>query len=310
MFVRLAPASASPPARRTSASAACPAQHSRPAPPPLAPAASSTCPRCRSRCHGVPSRLRRGPAGPPAARSAPPICPGTPGRPPGPPRSVPAPGGSRGLPIAARVQSEISEIRPPSRNRHRGAAAPARLRPGPDPVRRPRPALDQPRHAPHARSTGSTGAQPPTWPSQRRSTAIGGSQAAINGPAALRSAPTVRHQVRRSPGRRPFGPWSARHRLVSGPRRPAQGPPAPAPAVLVPLIRAQGAGLRREIEGQGASLRREIDTLRTDVGEVRRVLHVLSDRVARIEGALSGPWRPPSNGTPTPVPNPQSKTEP
>ena len=73
-------------------------------------------------------------------------------------------------------------------------------------------------------------------------------------------------------------------------------------AVLVPLIRAQGAGLRREIEGQGASLRREIDTLRVDVGEVRRDLHVLSDRVARIEGALSGPWRPPANGTPTPDP--------
>ena len=69
-------------------------------------------------------------------------------------------------------------------------------------------------------------------------------------------------------------------------------------AVLVPVIRAQGAALRREIEGQGESLRREIDTLRSDVGEVRRDLHVLSDRVARIEGALTGPWRPPANGTP------------
>ena len=78
--------------------------------------------------------------------------------------------------------------------------------------------------------------------------------------------------------------------------------------VLVPVIRAQGAALRREIEGQGTSLRREIegqgeslrreiDTLRVDVGEVRRDLHVLSDRVARIEGMLAGPWRPPANGT-------------
>ncbi len=58
-------------------------------------------------------------------------------------------------------------------------------------------------------------------------------------------------------------------------------------AVLVPVIRAQGAALRREI-----------DTLRIDVGEVRRDLHVLSDRVARIEGMLTGPWRPPANGTP------------
>ena len=35
---------------------------------------------------------------------------------------------------------------------------------------------------------------------------------------------------------------------------------------------------------------------RADVGEVRRDLHVLSDRVARIEGALAGPWRPPAKG--------------
>ena len=70
-------------------------------------------------------------------------------------------------------------------------------------------------------------------------------------------------------------------------------------AVLVPVIRAQGAALRREI-----------DTLRADVGEARRDLHILSDRVARIEGALSGPWRPnggPSNPVePTVAPRPSS----
>ena len=81
-------------------------------------------------------------------------------------------------------------------------------------------------------------------------------------------------------------------------------------AVLVPVIRAQGAALRREIEGQGESLRREMDTLRVDVGEVRRDLHVLSDRVARIEGALTGPWRLPANGTPSSASSPQSETEP
>ena len=91
-------------------------------------------------------------------------------------------------------------------------------------------------------------------------------------------------------------------------------------AVLVPLIRAQGtalcreiegqgANLRHEIEGQGESLRREIDTLRADVGEVRRELHGLSDRVARLtasvareqhrrwrrgsKAAARGRWRPP-----------------
>jgi len=92
-------------------------------------------------------------------------------------------------------------------------------------------------------------------------------------------------------------------------------------AVLVPVIRGQGAALRREIEGQGTSLRREIegqgtslrreiDTLRGDVAEVRRDLHVLSDRVARIEGALTGPWRSPTNGgTSNPVEPPAAASE-
>ena len=61
-------------------------------------------------------------------------------------------------------------------------------------------------------------------------------------------------------------------------------------AVLLPVILTQGAGLRREI-----------NTLRVDVGEVRRDLHALSNRVARIEGALTGPWRP-ANGAPTTAP--------
>lgn len=49
----------------------------------------------------------------------------------------------------------------------------------------------------------------------------------------------------------------------------------------------QGAGLRREIEGQGASLRYEIDTLRADVGEVRRGVPVfrtpLKERARRVD---------------------------
>ena len=84
-------------------------------------------------------------------------------------------------------------------------------------------------------------------------------------------------------------------------------------AVLLPVIRAQGAALRREID----HLRREMDHLRndvgevrTDVGEVRRDLHALSDRVARIEGAMSGPWRPPANGTPTPTQTAPPETAP
>ena len=66
-------------------------------------------------------------------------------------------------------------------------------------------------------------------------------------------------------------------------------------------IEKQGESLHREIEGQGETLRRELDTLRADVGEVRRDLHALSDRVARIEGTLTGPWRP-TNGSPAAAP--------
>ena len=101
-------------------------------------------------------------------------------------------------------------------------------------------------------------------------------------------------------------------------------------AVLLPVIRAQGASLRREIEAQGTGLRREIeaqgiglrgeieaqgtglrreiDSLRIDVQELRRDVHALSDRVARVEGALSGPWRPPANGRPA-APAPDAEAE-
>ena len=48
-------------------------------------------------------------------------------------------------------------------------------------------------------------------------------------------------------------------------------------AVLLPVILTQGA-----------SLRRELDAVSSDLGEVRRDLHDVSDRVARIEGALTG----------------------
>ncbi len=66
-------------------------------------------------------------------------------------------------------------------------------------------------------------------------------------------------------------------------------------AVLVPMIRAQGASLRRELD----HVRTDVAGVRTDVAEVRRELHAQGERVARIEGALTGPWRPP-NGAPAP----------
>lgn len=75
-------------------------------------------------------------------------------------------------------------------------------------------------------------------------------------------------------------------------------------AVLLPVILTQGAHLRREID----AVRGELGTLRADVvgdlaavrgdlGALRSDLHGLGERVARIEGALTGPWRP-ANGTP------------
>ena len=64
-------------------------------------------------------------------------------------------------------------------------------------------------------------------------------------------------------------------------------------AVLVPLLLTLAAGIRREL-----------DQVRSVVAEVRHALQALTtrvdslaERVARIEGALTGPWRP-ANGAP------------
>ena len=59
------------------------------------------------------------------------------------------------------------------------------------------------------------------------------------------------------------------------------------PAVLVPLILT--------LHGRVVA----------ELGELRRDLHAIAERVARIEGALTGPWRP-TNGSPAPP----SKTPP
>ena len=69
-------------------------------------------------------------------------------------------------------------------------------------------------------------------------------------------------------------------------------------AVLVPIIRSQGA-----------SLRREIDYVRADLHDLRVRVDALSDRVARIEGALTGPWRAPTNGPSTPAPATESSPQ-
>ena len=66
-------------------------------------------------------------------------------------------------------------------------------------------------------------------------------------------------------------------------------------AVLVPLLLTLGRRMDR--------MDTRFDALAADVAEVRRDLHALAERVARIEGALTGPWRPPANGNPTPAPS-------
>jgi len=64
-------------------------------------------------------------------------------------------------------------------------------------------------------------------------------------------------------------------------------------AVLVPLLLTLAGGIRREL-----------DHLRADVHDVRARLDALTERVARIEGALTGPWRP-ANGAPVPSTPPE-----
>ena len=74
-------------------------------------------------------------------------------------------------------------------------------------------------------------------------------------------------------------------------------------AVLLPVILAQGKALRRELDHVRADVARldgRMDRMAVD-------LHALSDRVARIEGALTGPWRP-TNGTPAPAPGTEATT--
>lgn len=53
-------------------------------------------------------------------------------------------------------------------------------------------------------------------------------------------------------------------------------------AVLVPLLLAQG---------------RRLDRVEARIERIEDTLHALAERVARIEGALTGPWRP-TNGSP------------
>ena len=72
-------------------------------------------------------------------------------------------------------------------------------------------------------------------------------------------------------------------------------------AVLVRVVVLQSRRLEQRIDAAADALA----GARAELGEVRRDLHALAERVARIEGALTGPWRP-TNGSPAPA----SKTPP
>ena len=58
-------------------------------------------------------------------------------------------------------------------------------------------------------------------------------------------------------------------------------------------IVAVGVSLLVALAALLAPLRSDVGSLRSEVAEVRRDLHSLSERVARIEGALAGPYRLP-----------------
>lgn len=82
----------------------------------------------------------------------------------------------------------------------------------------------------------------------------------------------------------------------------AAGAVAAVLAVLLPVVLAQGASLRRRIDTLRSDLGRELGTLRGDLGELRRELHTLSDRVAGIEVDVTCPWLPRASGPPAPPP--------
>ena len=64
-------------------------------------------------------------------------------------------------------------------------------------------------------------------------------------------------------------------------------------AVLVPVVVLQSRRLEQRIDAVAEALA----GTRAELAEARRDLHALAERVARIEGALTGPWRP-TNGAP------------
>ena len=72
-------------------------------------------------------------------------------------------------------------------------------------------------------------------------------------------------------------------------------------------VAAEIAGLRTHVAAEIAGVRAEVADLRRDlnarIDTLTTRVESLSERVARVEGALAGPWRPPANGNPAPAPS-------
>ena len=72
---------------------------------------------------------------------------------------------------------------------------------------------------------------------------------------------------------------------------PSLGALATVLAVLLTVTLAQGAGIRADVDNLRMEVRADVAAIREDVANIRDDLHTLSERVARIEGALVGPYR-------------------
>ena len=69
-------------------------------------------------------------------------------------------------------------------------------------------------------------------------------------------------------------------------------------AVLVPLQLSMGRRIDRRIDRLEDRLNGRMDRLESRIAELARDLGALAERVARIEGAVCGPWRPPEPDPP------------
>ena len=78
--------------------------------------------------------------------------------------------------------------------------------------------------------------------------------------------------------------------------------------MLVPLVLTLGGridAVAADLAATRTELRADVFDVRRDVAKVRRDVRDLCEHVPCIEGALTGPWRPPENGGSPPVSTPE-----